>query len=140
MGNAALAARVDAARYVDEAAGVGLPTLRDILAELEKPGRDPRAEFSAVPFDPGVTELTHVKPGMILNGVVTNIAALGAFVDVALYRDGLAHVSELANRFVKDPGEVVRVGDGVRLEVLSVDVQRRGIGLSLKALAAGSVG
>ena len=140
VGNAALAARVDAARYVDEAAGVGLPTLRDILAELEKPGRDPRAEFSSVAFDPGVTELAHVKPGMILNGVVTNVAAFGAFVDVGVHQDGLVHVSELANRFVKDPGEVVRVGDRVRVKVLSVDLQRRRIGLSLKALAAGSVG
>jgi uncharacterized protein len=119
---------------------VGLPTLRDILAELEKPGRDPRAEFSAVAFDPGVTELAHVKSGMILNGVVTNVAAFGAFVDVGVHQDGLVHVSELANRFVKDPGEVVRVGDRVRVKVLSVDLQRRRIGLSLKALAAGSVG
>src|SRR5438045_238958 len=84
VGNAALAARVDAARYVDEAAGVGLPTLRDILAELEKPGRDPRAEFSSVAFDPGVTELAHVKPGMIMNGVVTNVAEFGASVDVGV--------------------------------------------------------
>jgi len=104
------------------------------------PGRDPRAEFSSVAFDPGVTELAHVKPGMILNGVVTNVAAFGAFVDVGVHQDGLVHVSELANRFVKDPGEVVRVGDRVRVKVLSVDLQRRRIGLSLKALAAGSVG
>jgi uncharacterized protein len=103
VGNAALAPRVDAARYVDEAAGVGLPTLRDILAELEKPGRDPRAEFSAVAFDPGVTELAHVKPGMIPNGVVTNVAAFGAFVDVGVHQDGLGHVSELANRLVGAP-------------------------------------
>jgi len=94
----------------------------------------------SVAFDPGVTELAHVKPGMILNGVVTNVAAFGAFVDVGVHQDGLVHVSELANRFVKDPGEVVRVGDRVRVKVLSVDLQRRRIGLSLKALAAGSVG
>jgi uncharacterized protein len=134
VGSPELASRIDVARYVDEAAGIGLPTLSDIIAELKKPGRDPRAEFTSVAFDPAITELSHVKPGMVLNGVVTNVAAFGAFVDLGVHQDGLVHVSELANRFVKDPGEVVRVGDRVRVKVLTVDLQRKRIGLSLKAL------
>jgi len=134
VGSPELASRIDVARYVDEAAGIGLPTLSDIIAELKKPGRDPRAEFTSVAFDPAITELSHVKPGMVLNGVVTNVAAFGAFLDLGVHQDGLVHVSELANRFVKDPGEVVRVGDRVRVKVLTVDLQRKRIGLSLKAL------
>ncbi|MFL5273925.1 MAG: helix-hairpin-helix domain-containing protein, partial [Anaeromyxobacteraceae bacterium] len=134
VGNGALAARIDVQRYVDEAAGVGEPTLRDIVAELAKPGRDPRAEFREVGFEAGVTELAHVKEGMTLNGVVTNVAAFGAFVDVGVHQDGLVHVSELANRFVKDPAEVVKVGDRVRVKVLSVDLARRRMALSMKAL------
>jgi uncharacterized protein len=136
VGDAALAARIDLSRYVDEKAGVGRPTLEDIVAELAKPGRDPRAEFAQTGFDPEVTELSHVREGMVLNGVVTNVAAFGAFVDVGVHQDGLVHVSELAHRFVKDPAEVVRVGDRVKVKVLSVDLARRRIGLSLKALQA----
>jgi protein Tex len=140
VGNGALAARIDVQRYVDEAEGVGEPTLRDIVAELAKPGRDPRAEFREVGFDAGVTELAHVKEGMTLNGVVTNVAAFGAFVDVGVHQDGLVHVSELAHRFVKDPAEVVKVGDRVRVKVLSVDLARRRMGLSMKALQPGAPG
>jgi uncharacterized protein len=134
VGDEQLVARLDLARYVDAEAGVGLPTLQDIAAELKKPGRDPRAEFSAVGFDASITELSQLLPGMSLAGVVTNVAAFGAFVDVGVHQDGLVHVSELANRFVRDPGEVVRVGDRVRVKVLTVDLQRRRIGLSIKAL------
>lgn len=116
--------------FVDDKAG--LPTVQDILAELRKPGRDPRKEFVAARFDPAVTALEHVKPGMVLEGVVTNVTRFGAFVDLGVHQDGLVHVSELAPRYVADPNEVVRVGQVVRVKVLSVDVPLRRIGLSLK--------
>jgi uncharacterized protein len=132
VGNAALAERIDIRRYVSEAEALGEPTLRDIVEELKKPGRDPRAEFRDAGFDPAVTELAHVKEGMLLNGVVTNVAAFGAFVDIGVHQDGLVHVSELADRFVKDPSEVVTVGERVRVKVLSVDAARKRIGLSIK--------
>jgi uncharacterized protein len=137
VGNESLAAKVDIDRYVDTSAGIGQPTLIDIVAELKRPGRDPRAEFAEPEFDAAITELQHVQAGMTLNGVVTNVAAFGAFVDVGVHQDGLVHVSELAHRFVKDPGEVVKVGDRVRVKVLAVDLQRRRIGLSIKALEPG---
>jgi uncharacterized protein len=136
VGNAATAEKIPIARYVDTESGVGLPTLQDIVAELKKPGRDPRAEFTEVGFDPNISELSHLKPGMVLNGIVTNVAAFGAFVDIGVHQDGLVHVSELSNRFVKDPGEVVKVGDRVRIKVLTVDEPRKRIGLSIKALQA----
>ncbi|MDQ3262179.1 MAG: RNA-binding transcriptional accessory protein [Myxococcota bacterium] len=138
VGNAELAAKIPLQRYVDEQAGIGLPTLQDIVEELKKPGRDPRAEFQEVGFDAQVTELSHVKEGMVLNGVVTNVAAFGAFVDIGVHQDGLVHVSELANRFIKDPAEVVKVGDRVRVKVLSVDLPRKRMGLSIKALQPGA--
>jgi uncharacterized protein len=134
VGNEPLAGKISVGSYVDEAAGIGLPTLQDIVLELKKPGRDPRAEFAEVGFDPQITELSHVKPGLVLNGIVTNVAAFGAFVDIGVHQDGLIHVSELANRFVKDPAEVVKVGDRVRVKVLQVDEPRKRIGLSIKAL------
>ncbi len=136
VGDEALAAKVDPKKYVDEEAGVGLPTLADIVLELKKPGRDPRAEFVDAGFDDSVTELSHVKPGQVLNGIVTNVAAFGAFVDIGVHQDGLVHVSELANRFVKDPSEIVKVGDRVKVKVLQVDEARRRIALSIKALQA----
>jgi uncharacterized protein len=136
VGNAALAQRIELQSYVDEQAGVGLPTLRDIVQELAKPGRDPRAEFREVGFDAAVTELAHVREGMTLNGIATNVAAFGAFVDVGVHQDGLVHVSELARRFVKDPTEIVRVGDRVRVRVLSVDLGRKRMALSMKAIQA----
>ncbi len=134
VGDDSLAGKVEPKRYVDEAAGLGLPTLADIVLELKKPGRDPRAEFVEVGFDPNITELGHVKPGQVLNGIVTNVAAFGAFVDIGVHQDGLVHVSELANTFVKDPSEVVKVGDRVKVKVLQVDEARGRIGLSIKAL------
>ncbi len=140
VGNSALADWVAFTRYVNPTEGVGEPTLQDIIAELKKPGRDPRAEFTEVGFDPTVTELAHVREGMVLNGVVTNVAAFGAFVDIGVHQDGLVHVSELANRFVKDPAEVVKVGDKVRVKVLTVDQARKRIGLSIKALQAPPTG
>jgi uncharacterized protein len=134
VGSAALSKRIDASKYVDERRG--LPTLKDILDELEKPGRDPRAQFEEVGFDPNVTALEHVKEGMLLAGVVTNVTAFGAFVDIGVHQDGLVHVSELAHRFVKDPAEVVKVGERVKVRVLKVDLERRRIGLSIKQTSA----
>ena len=130
VGRADLVRRLDLARYVD--ARRGEPTVRDILAELEKPGRDPRHAFAEVGFRDDVTELEHLKEGMVLAGVVTNVTAFGAFVDVGVHQDGLVHVSELANRFVRDPAEVVKVGDRLRVKVIKIDGERRRIGLSLK--------
>ncbi|MBL8955634.1 MAG: RNA-binding transcriptional accessory protein [Myxococcaceae bacterium] len=138
VGNAVLARKIDVSKYLDAAAGLGLPTLGDIVKELEKPGRDPRAEFVEVGFDPDITELAHVKPGQVLNGVVTNVAAFGAFVDIGVHQDGLVHVSELANRFVKDPSDVVKVGERVKVKVLTVDAARKRIALSIKALQPGA--
>jgi protein Tex len=134
VGNAALARKIEVQKYVDDKRG--LPTLKDIVAELEKPGRDPRAEFEEVGFNPEVTEFSHLKEGMVLNGVVTNVTQFGAFVDVGVHQDGLVHVSELAHRFVKDPAEVAKVGDRVKVKVIKVDVERRRIGLSVKQAAS----
>ena len=117
-------------QFVDDRAG--LPTIVDILQELQKPGRDPRKEFVAARFDPSVTSIEHVKPDQVLEGVVTNVTRFGAFVDLGVHQDGLVHVSELASHFVKDPSEVVRVGQVVRVKVLSVDTALRRISLSLK--------
>lgn len=110
----------------------GVPTVTDILAELEKPGRDPRPAFSTATFAAGVTKVADLTPGMVLEGVVTNVAAFGAFVDVGVHQDGLVHVSAMANRFVSDPHEVVRSGQVVRVKVIDVDLQRQRIGLSLR--------
>jgi len=131
--DAALAGRIELKRYVSEA--VGLPTLRDILEELKKPGRDPRAAFEAVAFRDDVREIADLQEGMLLSGVVTNVAAFGAFVDVGVHQDGLVHISHLAHRFVKDPAEVVRVGETVKVKVLSVDLPRKRIALSIKEAA-----
>ena len=100
----------------------GIPTVTDILAELEKPGRDPRPEFKTASFQEGVDKISDLKPGMQLEGVVTNVAAFGAFVDVGVHQDGLVHISELSDRFVKDPREVVKAGDVVKVRVKDVDV------------------
>jgi uncharacterized protein len=110
----------------------GLPTVRDILGELEKPGRDPRPEFKTAVFRDGVDTLADLRPGMILEGVVSNVANFGAFVDVGVHQDGLVHISALANRFVRDPRDIVKAGDVVTVKVLSVDPERRRIGLSLR--------
>jgi uncharacterized protein len=110
----------------------GLPTVTDILAELEKPGRDPRPAFSTATFAAGVEKVADLKTGMVLEGVVTNVAAFGAFVDVGVHQDGLVHVSAMADRFVSDPHEVVRSGQVVRVKVIDVDVDRQRIGLTLR--------
>ena len=110
----------------------GLPTVRDILAELEKPGRDPRPDFVTARFADGVEDIKDLRPGMSLEGTVTNVAAFGAFVDIGVHQDGLVHVSQLADRFVKDPHEVVKAGDVVKVRVVEVDVARKRIGLSMR--------
>lgn len=118
-------------KYVTEK--VGLPTLNDILAELAKPGRDPRKKFEAFQFQEGVEKLEDLKPGMKLPGVVTNVTAFGAFVDIGVHQDGLVHVSQLADRFVKNPAEVVKVQQQVTVTVVEVDLPRKRIGLSMRA-------
>ncbi|MCL4193619.1 MAG: RNA-binding transcriptional accessory protein [Thermoguttaceae bacterium] len=130
VGNTAAIRSLDPRQFVDER--VGLPTIADIIAELEKPGRDPRQEFRVPQFADGVHEITDLRDGMVLEGVVTNVTRFGAFVDIGVHQDGLIHISELDQRFVKDPSEVVAVGDIVRVKVLEVDHQRRRIALSRK--------
>ena len=110
----------------------GLPTVRDILKELEKPGRDPRPEFKTAAFADGVEDIRDLRPGMILEGVVSNVAAFGAFVDLGVHQDGLVHVSALSDKFVKDPREVVKAGDIVKVKVMEVDIPRQRIGLSMR--------
>ncbi len=110
----------------------GLPTVRDILKELEKPGRDPRPEFKTAAFAEGVEDIRDLRPGMVLEGVVSNVAAFGAFVDLGVHQDGLVHVSALSEKFVKDPREVVKAGDIVRVKVMEVDIARQRIGLSMR--------
>jgi len=116
--------------FTDEKFGV--PTVRDILTELEKPGRDPRPEFKTATFREGVEALNDLQPGMVLEGVVTNVAAFGAFVDIGVHQDGLVHVSALANKFVKDPHEVVKPGQVVKVKVLDVDLKRQRISLTMR--------
>jgi uncharacterized protein len=106
--------------------------VRDILTELEKPGRDPRPEFKTATFQEGIESLTDLQPGMLLEGVVTNVAAFGAFVDVGVHQDGLVHVSALANKFIKDPHEVVKPGQIVKVKVIDVDVKRQRISLTMR--------
>jgi uncharacterized protein len=134
VGNAALAAKLDAHDFVSPQCG--LPTVQDILDELAKPGRDPRREFQVAQFADGVNRLEDLKAGMILEGVVTNVTKFGAFVDVGVHQDGLVHISELADRYVPDPSDVVSVGQIVRVKVLEVDLQRRRIALSRKQAQA----
>ncbi|WP_158044485.1 Tex family protein [Skermanella pratensis] len=110
----------------------GLPTVKDIIAELEKPGRDPRPEFRAAVFKEGVNELKDLEPGMVLEGAVTNVTAFGAFVDIGVHQDGLVHISQLANKFVKDPHTVVKAGDVVKVKVLEVDLKRKRIALTMR--------
>jgi len=130
MGQPAALKGLSPADFTDEKFGV--PTVRDILTELEKPGRDPRPEFKTATFQEGIESLTDLKGGMILEGVVTNVAAFGAFVDVGVHQDGLVHVSSLANKFIKDPHEIVKPGQIVKVKVLDVDVKRQRISLTMR--------
>ncbi len=130
MGDGKLLKSLRAEKYADERFGV--PTVTDILKELEKPGRDPRPEFKTATFQDGVEELRDLKPGMILEGVITNVAAFGAFVDIGVHQDGLVHISALAEKFVKDPRDVVKAGDVVKVKVLEVDEKRKRIALTMR--------
>ncbi|MCS3879349.1 S1 RNA-binding domain-containing protein [Gordonia amarae] len=130
IGNERVLRGLKPTEFADEKFGV--PTVTDILGELEKPGRDPRPAFTTATFAAGVEKVADLKPGMILEGVVTNVAAFGAFVDVGVHQDGLVHVSAMSDRFVSDPHEVVRSGEVVRVKVIDVDVERQRIGLSLR--------
>lgn len=117
-------------QFVTQSAG--LPTINDILQELAKPGRDPREQFDLFEFDNSINSIEDLKPGMVLNGIITNITAFGAFVDIGVHQDGLVHVSQMANRFVRDPNEVVKLTQKVRVKVMEVDVARKRISLSMK--------
>ncbi|MDR0578913.1 MAG: RNA-binding transcriptional accessory protein [Candidatus Accumulibacter sp.] len=130
VGDARLVGSLQPARYTDER--FGLPTVRDILKELEKPGRDPRPVFKTAAFREGVETMKDLRPGMILEGVVTNVANFGAFVDIGVHQDGLAHISALSDKFVKDPREIVKAGDVVTVKVLDVDLPRSRIALTLR--------
>ncbi len=130
MQDPALRQRVNLSKYVTET--VGLPTLNDIMAELAKPGRDPRQKFEAFSFQEGVNKLEDLKPGMKLPGIVTNVTAFGAFVDIGVHQDGLVHVSQLADRFVKNPAEVVKVHQKVMVTVVEVDLERKRVALSMR--------
>ena len=137
VGSPTLVAKLNPEDFVD--GQVGLPTVQDILAELAKPGRDPRSEFQVAKFTDGVNELTDLKEGMVLEGVITNVTKFGAFVDIGVHQDGLIHISQLADQYVQDPSDVVSVGDVVRVKVLEVDQQRRRIAVTRKmAVASGS--
>jgi uncharacterized protein len=131
MGDRAALKKLDPKSFVDET--FGLPTVRDILTELEKPGRDPRPEFKTATFAEGVEDIKDLRPGMRLEGTVTNVAAFGAFVDIGVHQDGLVHVSQLADRFVKDPREVVKAGDVVKVRVVEVDIARKRIALTMRS-------
>jgi uncharacterized protein len=130
--NDELRKRLDIKSYVTDK--VGLPTLKDILDELAKPGRDPRAKFETVEFAEGVNSINDLKPNMTLDGIITNVTAFGAFVDIGVHQDGLVHISELADRFVKTPADVVKVQQKVKVRVLTVDAERKRISLSMKNL------
>ncbi|HEY9201240.1 MAG TPA: Tex family protein [Gammaproteobacteria bacterium] len=130
MGDTGFLKTVSANDFVDEQ--FGLPTVKDILAELEKPGRDPRPEFKTAEFKDGIEEIKDLKPDMVLEGVVTNVTNFGAFIDIGVHQDGLVHISALSNSYVKDPREVVKAGDVVKVKVMEVDVQRKRIALSMR--------
>lgn len=130
IGDSALLTAVNAEQFIDDKTGV--ITVKDILNELQKPGRDPRPEFTFAEFKEGVNDIKDLKPNMILEGVITNVAAFGAFVDVGVHQDGLVHISALSDSFVKDPRDVVKAGDIVKVKVMEVDVPRKRIGLSMR--------
>ena len=131
MADASLRAKIEVSRYVTDQ--IGRPTLMDILAELAKPGRDPRQAFEAIEFAEGVNQLSDLEPGMTLPGIVTNVTAFGAFVDTGVHQDGLVHISELSDSFVKDPADFVNVQQKVKVRVIAVDLERKRISLSMKS-------
>ena len=130
IGDSSYLRKLDPARFTDE--HFGIPTITDILSELDKPGRDPRPEFKAAAFQEGVEKISDLTPGMVLEGVVSNVANFGAFVDIGVHQDGLVHISMLADSFVKDPRDVVKAGDIVKVKVLEVDIPRQRISLTMR--------
>jgi uncharacterized protein len=146
IGDAKAVASIDTRRYLEGSeagsgfAAIGAFTMNDILAELKKPGRDPRSTFEPPKFRDDVTTMEDLKPGMELEGVVTNVTAFGAFVDIGVHQDGLVHVSKLADRFIKDPSEVVKCGDKIKVRVMEIDLQRKRISLSARREDAGGAG
>ncbi|MFT5506867.1 MAG: hypothetical protein ACI845_000264 [Gammaproteobacteria bacterium] len=130
LGNKSLLGKINPIDFVTD--DVGLPTVQDIIAELDKPGRDPRPEFKAVTFKEGIEKISDLAPDMILEGNVTNVTNFGAFVDIGVHQDGLVHISALANKFVKDPREIVKTGDIVRVKVMEIDIKRKRIALSMR--------
>ncbi|KJS79338.1 MAG: transcription accessory protein [Pseudomonas sp. BICA1-14] len=130
IGDSAFLKRLDPKQFTDKT--FGLPTVTDILSELDKPGRDPRPEFKTAEFQEGVEKLSDLEPGMVLEGVVTNVTNFGAFVDIGVHQDGLVHISALSEKFVKDPYEVVKAGDIVKVKVMEVDIPRQRVGLSMR--------
>ena len=130
IGNHEFLKAVNPSEYIDEK--YGLPTICDILKELEKPGRDPRPEFKTVNFKEGVDDISHLAEGMVLEGVVSNVTNFGAFVDIGVHQDGLIHISAMTNRFITDPHTVVKAGDIVTVKVVEVDKERRRIGLTMR--------
>jgi len=136
VGNKEMVEKIDLRSYVS--AEVGEPTLKDILAELKKPGRDPRETFEAPCFRDDVNTMEDLKPGMELMGIVTNVTAFGAFVDIGVHQDGLVHVSALSDRYITDPAEVVQTGDRVKVWVIDIDIPRKRIALSAKGPGTGN--
>lgn len=130
IGDSGFLAQLNPADFIDE--NFGLPTVTDILAELEKPGRDPRPEFKTAAFRDGIDSMQDLEPGMLLEGVITNVTNFGAFVDIGVHQDGLVHISALSNQYVKDPHAVVKTGDVVKVKIMEVDVQRKRIALSMR--------
>ena len=135
IGDSDFLKKLDPKKFTDEK--FGEPTIRDILSELDKPGRDPRPEFTTATFQEGIEKVSDLKPGMMLEGVVTNVTAFGAFIDIGVHQDGLAHISELADKYVSDPREVVKAGDVVKVRVLDVDLKRNRVALTLKKQSDG---
>ena len=130
IGQSQLVRSLKPANYTNDS--FGLPTVTDILQELEKPGRDPRPEFKSVQFREGIEKISDLEVGMSLEGVVTNVANFGAFVDIGVHQDGLVHISHLSDQFVSDPRKVVKTGDMVKVKVLEVDAERKRISLTMK--------
>jgi uncharacterized protein len=130
MGNSELLKSLNPQDYTN--AKFGIPTIRDILQELEKPGRDPRPEFKTATFKEGIEKITDLKPGMLLEGIISNVTNFGAFVDIGVHQDGLVHISALTNRFVKDPHEIVKAGQIVKVKVTEIDVPRKRIALTMR--------
>jgi uncharacterized protein len=135
MKNNALRESIQLEDYISDE--IGIPTLTDIMEELAKPGRDPRKKFDIFEFAKEVHKIDDLQPGMILPGIVTNITAFGAFVDLGIHQDGLVHISQMANRFVRDPNEIVTVHQKVMVKVLEVDLERKRIQLSMKDVESG---